>query len=525
MVEAAFSSFLSMHLFLVYCFFVSECLHLYQNLSSRPWSARLELKFHRLLLWVLAAIPIWKILGPDWEMTPFIKGEALGPISASAKIGEVPEPYWVIGTSGTAIKMTIVDRLFVVYLVFALVLGVCSWLRGYLLIRKIAKKSFLFKRSGRVRIFGTDRIDTPMAFSFSEFWVFIPSAMLLNRENLKMILRHEFQHLRQKDTWWIHGEVLFAGLWAWNPFYRRWRSRHMEVQERACDENVLEKSLPGHYGRMLVNFIESQIIEGARPGCATGMAFSVSRKTFTRRIYFMFKEKTHKKWAAWLMGFAVLTSATAMGAVSSRLVETQNLSWDQAKVLEKKMQEGAAFPIEINDLVFRQLNRMLNPKNKTKFKGYLKNMELFKQSYGAIFTRFGAPQELLAVGFVESGFVNLPQKPNSRNVSAGVWQFIPGTARKFDLEVSAERDDRLNVSMATTAALRYLFSNKYLFNDWRLSIMAYNMGEKALENAIAKAGTRDPWKLIRAGYENDQNYLARVMAGLVIIQNPELVDN
>ena len=58
------------------------------------------------------------------------------------------------------------------------------------------------------------------------------------------------------------------------------------------------------------------------------------------------------------------------------------------------------------------------------------------------------------------------------------------------------------------------------FGDWQLAILAYNMGEGAVERAIQRAGTRDPWKLVALGYEGDARYLARVMAGVLILKNP-----
>jgi soluble lytic murein transglycosylase-like protein len=131
------------------------------------------------------------------------------------------------------------------------------------------------------------------------------------------------------------------------------------------------------------------------------------------------------------------------------------------------------------------------------------------------------PEELLAVALVESGFVNLPEKANPGQHGAGVWQFIPGTARVFGMRVSDKADDRLDIARETDAALRYLAANQLRYGDWRLSLMAYNMGERALDAAILRAGTRDPWRLVRLGYENDADYLAKVMAAVLILKDHE----
>jgi membrane-bound lytic murein transglycosylase D len=128
------------------------------------------------------------------------------------------------------------------------------------------------------------------------------------------------------------------------------------------------------------------------------------------------------------------------------------------------------------------------------------------------------PEELLAVGLIESGFENLPESANPQK-SAGVWQFIPSTARAFGLRVDDVVDERLDVEKETDAAFRYLAANQLRFGNWLLGIMAYNMGERALDAAIQRAGTRDPWKLVAMGHENDRGYLAKFMAGLLILKN------
>ncbi len=90
-------------------------------------------------------------------------------------------------------------------------------------------------------------------------------------------------------------------------------------------------------------------------------------------------------------------------------------------------------------------------------------------------------------------------------------------------EADAGVDERLNPRLLTDAAMRYLFSNDLLFNDWQLAIAAYNVGERGLEDAIEREHTRDVWTLIRKGVENDNDYLARVMAAILIMKNPDSV--
>lgn len=128
----------------------------------------------------------------------------------------------------------------------------------------------------------------------------------------------------------------------------------------------------------------------------------------------------------------------------------------------------------------------------------------------------------MAIPIVESGYQNLEER-NQPGWGAGIWMFISSTARKYGLRVDSQVDERLNAELLTDAAMRLLKGDKLLFNDLLLSILAYNMGEQEVEKAIQQAGSRDAWTLIRKGYENDKDYLARVMAAILIMKNPESV--
>ena len=101
--------------------------------------------------------------------------------------------------------------------------------------------------------------------------------------------------------------------------------------------------------------------------------------------------------------------------------------------------------------------------------------------------------------------------------------FIAPTARVYGLKVNAQVDERLNVDLLTDAAFRYLQSNYLRFKDWQLATLAYNVGENNLQTAIDKTGSRDAWSIIRRGFENDRDYLPRVVAAILIMKNPDSV--
>ncbi len=134
--------------------------------------------------------------------------------------------------------------------------------------------------------------------------------------------------------------------------------------------------------------------------------------------------------------------------------------------------------------------------------------------------RRGMPAEIALLPFVESAYQNDAYSPAS---AAGLWQFIPATARRYGLPVSPRYDARYNWKASTNAALDYLQDLNREFNgDWLLSLAAYNCGEKRVHKEIAKNRARglptDFWSL-RLPKET-RHYVPRLLAFKEIYGNP-----
>ena len=94
------------------------------------------------------------------------------------------------------------------------------------------------------------------------------------------------------------------------------------------------------------------------------------------------------------------------------------------------------------------------------------------------------PLELALLPVVESAFNPVAY---SRARASGLWQFIPGTGRRYGLKQNWYYDGRRDVVAATTAALDYLeFLAEEFDGDWLLAVAAYNCGEAKIARAIKK---------------------------------------
>ena len=109
-----------------------------------------------------------------------------------------------------------------------------------------------------------------------------------------------------------------------------------------------------------------------------------------------------------------------------------------------------------------------------------------------IFRREGLPVELTRLPFVESSF-NI--HAYSKAGAAGIWQFIPSSARIY-LELNRVEDSRRDPLAATLGAARHLRDDYRVLGSWPLAITAYNHGRGGVARAVEKLGTTDIVKII-----------------------------
>ena len=132
----------------------------------------------------------------------------------------------------------------------------------------------------------------------------------------------------------------------------------------------------------------------------------------------------------------------------------------------------------------------------------------------------GLPTELALLPIVESAFNPMAY---SRAHASGIWQFIPGTGRRFELEQNWWYDKRRDIVDSTNAALDYLTKLYEMHGDWQLALASYNWGENAVARAIAKnraAGRPTDYVNLRMPPET-RHYIPKLQALKNIINNPQ----
>ncbi len=129
----------------------------------------------------------------------------------------------------------------------------------------------------------------------------------------------------------------------------------------------------------------------------------------------------------------------------------------------------------------------------------------------------GMPSELALLPIVESA---LDPYAFSHGGAAGLWQFIPATAKRFGLERNWWYEGRRDPVAATEAALDYLDYLYRRFDDWYLALAGYNAGEGNVNRAKRKAPEGAGFFELKLPRETSA-YVPRLLALAELVANPE----
>nr|WP_238528019.1 lytic transglycosylase domain-containing protein [Aquimarina agarivorans] len=155
-----------------------------------------------------------------------------------------------------------------------------------------------------------------------------------------------------------------------------------------------------------------------------------------------------------------------------------------------------------------------NPSLESVIKNYLKNRhqslerlmalsDYYFPLFEQVLDKYDLPLEIKYLAIVESA---LKPRAKSRVGATGLWQFMFGTGKEYDLNVSSYVDERMDPIKSTEASAKYLAKLYKIFGDWDLALASYNSGPGNVTKAIRRSG----------GYTNYWNirpYLPRETAG------------
>lgn len=422
-------------------------------------------------------------------------------------------------------------------------IAICIWITGIFIclfryittlfsLYKLSQTSFYQRHIKNIRILLTTQSCVPLCWSlFHNHFVILPVKILESSIDTKLSIRHELQHIRQGDTQWLHFMQILNIFFFWNPFLLLWKKWFAQLQEFACDERViLHKQTPAtQYAQCLINAARDAHT-AENPLAMALFRHDLSPSLLYRRVNMLFIYKTQKR--KWVLFTAYAVSICAISSAALALNGVSPSTATTARTITsiiKKHDLNSTFHIQATPEVVAEVNRVrLNEHARTKMIAALDRMNQYKPDIEAALANQSMPTDLLALPLVESGYKPLDESVNPMR-AAGIWQIIPSTAVRLGLVVEKNRDDRMDMKLATQAALTYLNALHKQFNDWKLAVIAYEIGENETARLIKLIGSRDAWTIaysdkIPNKYKNElKKYLAMFDASVIIINDPKII--
>ena len=190
---------------------------------------------------------------------------------------------------------------------------------------------------------------------------------------------------------------------------------------------------------------------------------------------------------------------------------------------ELLQQTDSELPLVLNDQVARLVKYFTEGRGQKILRLTLGRSGAYREMIDRILEEEDVPPELFYLAQAESGF-----RPKARSYAraTGMWQFMAFRGKQYGLRQDRYLEERYDAEKATRAAARHLKDLHIEFQDWYLTMAAYNAGPNRIKRAIARGNTRDYWEMCRRQLlpRQTRNYIPIILAMTYIGKNLELYD-
>lgn len=177
-------------------------------------------------------------------------------------------------------------------------------------------------------------------------------------------------------------------------------------------------------------------------------------------------------------------------------------------------------PIAINDDVAKWV-RYFNGNGRKYYQRWLDRSTRYRPMMIRELEAAGLPRDLVYLSMIESGYN--PHAYSSAD-AAGLWQFIPSTAKLYHMRVDWWVDDRRDPEVSTRAAIALLTDLHKMFKgNWYLAWAGYNTGPGRVMRASKRANSTDFWTITEQSLlaNETENYVPKIIAAAIIGKHPE----
>jgi membrane-bound lytic murein transglycosylase D len=179
------------------------------------------------------------------------------------------------------------------------------------------------------------------------------------------------------------------------------------------------------------------------------------------------------------------------------------------------MNEKSPFEIEYNQGLENIIKSFLKNRKKS-FSRLMSLSEYYFPIFEDAFAKQNVPLEIKYLAVVESA---LNPKAVSKMGATGLWQFMYGTGKQYDLKIDSYIDERSDPMKATAACSEYMTKMFSIFGDWELVLASYNSGPGNVTKAIRRSGGKTKYWDIRNHLPKEtQGYVPAFLATMYLFE-------
>lgn len=188
--------------------------------------------------------------------------------------------------------------------------------------------------------------------------------------------------------------------------------------------------------------------------------------------------------------------------------------YDEALIIKRLKSLDGPIDFQYNSVVQGYLKSYLvwHPEGSARIIG---RSVMYYPIFEAYLKEYDLPEMLKYLSVVESA---LDPHATSPVGAVGLWQFMPETGKEYGLIINKQLDERKDPHKSTKAAMEYLSSHYKRYEDWALTLAAYNSGSGRVSRAIKRGRSKNFWTIRKYLPRETRNYVPAYIAASYLME-------
>lgn len=158
-----------------------------------------------------------------------------------------------------------------------------------------------------------------------------------------------------------------------------------------------------------------------------------------------------------------------------------------------------------DDIAWHDIRLKLQRGNRDKLRFAIIRYGLYQNKIKNILKEKKLPEDISLLPLIESNYWIFAR---SKAGALGVWQFMPGTGKKY-MKINKYIDERLDPVKSTYAAAQYLSQAYSVLGSWDVTVTSYNYGNLGMIRAVNTLQTNDLSIILKRYKSRNFQYASR----------------